>query len=103
MLFLSTRLPQLELPRFLRLPLLAGAGETGLLPLLLLELQGLLGLGADGRCLELLFDLPLEPFGADPGCGAAFSGEGRAEGEPPAGAAWGFWEGADALSLAGAG
>ena len=47
MLFLSTRLPQLELPRFLRLPLLAGAGETGLLPLLLLELQGLLGLGAD--------------------------------------------------------
>ena len=75
MLFLSTRLPQLELPRFLRLPLLAGAGETGLLPLLLLELQGLLGLGADP-------------------CGL---------GHPPAGAAWGFWEGADALSLAGAG
>ena len=46
-LFLSARLPQLELPGLLRLPLPAGAGEAGLLPLLLLELQGLLGLGAD--------------------------------------------------------
>ena len=53
MLFLSTRLPQLELPRFLRLPLLAGAGETGLLPLLLLELQGLLGLGEGADALSL--------------------------------------------------
>ena len=64
MLFLSTRLPQLELPRFLRLPLLAGAGETGLLPLLLLELQGLLGLGADPCGLGHPPGLPLAPLGA---------------------------------------
>ena len=46
-LFFSALLPQLEFPLRLRVPLLAGAGETGLFPLLLLELQGLLGLGAD--------------------------------------------------------
>ena len=46
-LFLSAHLPQLELPGFLCLPLLTGAGEAGLFPLLLLELQGLLG---GGRC-----------------------------------------------------
>ena len=65
-LFFSALLPQLEFPLRLRVPLLASAGETGLFPLLLLELQGLLGLGADGPGPGRLPGLPLAPLGASP-------------------------------------
>ena len=40
---------------------------------------GLLGFGADGRGLELLSDLPLEPFGVDPRPGHGAGGKGRGE------------------------
>ena len=82
-LFFSALLPQLEFPLRLRVPLLAGAGETGLFPLLLLELQGLLGLGADGPGPGRLPGLPLAPLGAFGGVRTVVRRPGRAESQCP--------------------
>lgn len=59
--------------------LLTGGLLPGLDPLGVLQLQGLLGFGADGRGLELLSDLPLEPFGVDPRPGHGAGGKRRGE------------------------
>ena len=56
--------------------LLTGGLLPGLDPLGVLQLQGLLGFGADGRGLELFSDLPLEPFGVDPRPGHGAGGRG---------------------------
>ena len=55
--------------------LLPGGLLPGLDPLGVLQLQGLLGFGADGRGLELFSDLPLEPFGVDPRPGHGAGGK----------------------------
>ena len=60
--------------------LLTGGLLPGLDPLGVLQLQGLLGFGADGRGLELLSDLPLEPFGVDPRPGHGAGGKRRGQG-----------------------
>ena len=59
--------------------LLTGGLLPGLDPLGVLQLQGLLGFGADGRGLELFSDLPLEPFGVDPRPGHGAGGKRRGE------------------------